>query len=430
MSEMIGSKKNDASGLSPEFEVNPYERLDDLLFNPDLEYIVSIEDDYLKIALAQFLNDNNLQQKTKNYKEYEYMFISFDLGTFNFIDKPTLGDKKLYELPYDWDELMINLREYLEEHPFEKKEEVAKNPESWSQPMSAGNEAGEPGGNDGKSFLERAKAAVTGAKVEATDERSLYEMLGEFNGKMCEVSIDSPGASESLNDKIIIHGVSPSEVLLEIDGVRIEVDKLEIKLEDSSNLTISKSDINVDIFLTIDEDAKKEGNISDTLINLLTGVKENTEFNSVDDIKAELSLENDNENFKEWRRNDDDFWNKSEGVYKVEKKELDEYITQSEMNENAPDENNPYKIANLNSEDNKTYYYIEITKPFKSYKDDTYGATMYIEFENGDCYCLNLNTPSEAQSFDDHGDNVDWYDSAEMYERFKSVNKLVDELIM
>jgi len=161
---MVGTKnkKNDTTGLGPEFEVNPYEKLDDMLFNPDLEYIVSVEDDYLKIALAQFLNDNNLQQKTKNYKEYEYMFISFDLGTFNFIEKPTLNDKKLYELPYDWDELMISLRDYLEENPFEKKEEPVHNQESWSQPINSNPK--QPTHNDGKSFMERAKAALTGSK--------------------------------------------------------------------------------------------------------------------------------------------------------------------------------------------------------------------------------------------------------------------------
>lgn len=161
MSDMIRKSKEDASGLATGFETNPYEKLDDMLFDSELEYIISIEDDYLKQALAMFLSDNNLRQKTKDFKSYEYMFISLDLGTFNFIEKPNYEDKRVYELPYDWSELMQELRDYIAENPFEKHEIADKNPDSWSVPRKD-----TPGtkhtDNDGKSFLERAKDKVLG----------------------------------------------------------------------------------------------------------------------------------------------------------------------------------------------------------------------------------------------------------------------------
>ncbi len=170
MSEMIGAKKNDASGLAPEFENNPYEQLDDLLFNSELEYIVSVEDDYLKQALAKFLTDNNLRQKTKNFKDYEYMFISLDLGTFNFIERPNYKDKKVYELPYDWSELLSELKEYIAENPFEKHEIADKNPESWAVPRedTPGADHSE---NSGESFLERAKKKLSMGKAEDSNDR-------------------------------------------------------------------------------------------------------------------------------------------------------------------------------------------------------------------------------------------------------------------
>jgi len=130
---MIGNKKNDLSGLSPEFETNPYEVLDDIFFNPEKEYIIHVEDDYLKQAIWQFLKDNNLEERTKDFS-HEYIFISFDLGTFNCIEKPNYKDKRIYDIPYDWTELMNLLKSYLSENPFEKKQVVQKDQESWSSP--------------------------------------------------------------------------------------------------------------------------------------------------------------------------------------------------------------------------------------------------------------------------------------------------------
>jgi len=176
MSEMV-KKKNDSSGLSPEFDNNPYERLDDLLFDSELEYIVAVEDDYLKQALALFLNENNLQQKTKNFKDYEYMFISLDLGTFNFIEKPNYKDKKVYELPYDWSELMMELRNYIDEHPFEKHEIADKNEEGWAQPRED-TPGADHSDNSGKSFLERAKGKVlSSSDADEQDRKSKIDDL-------------------------------------------------------------------------------------------------------------------------------------------------------------------------------------------------------------------------------------------------------------
>lgn len=179
MSDMIRKGKNDASGLAPEFETNPYEALDDLLFDSELEFIVSVEDNYLKQALAMFLNDNNLQQKTKNFKEYEYMFISLDLGTFNFIERPNYKDKRVYELPYDWSELITELKNYITEHPFEKHVIDDKNPDSWSIPRED-----TPGtkhtDNDSKSFLERAKAKI-GMSSDEERKNKVDDLLKKAN---------------------------------------------------------------------------------------------------------------------------------------------------------------------------------------------------------------------------------------------------------
>ncbi len=278
MSEMI---KKGANGLAPGFETNPYEKLDDLLFDSELEFIVFLEDDYLKQAMAQFLNDNNLQQKNKNYQDFEYMFISLDLGTFNFIEEPNLKDKRLYELPLDWDELMIELRSYIAENPFEKKEIDDKNPESWSQPIDNGGGGGKEHQtqNDGKSFMERAKEKVLGAKEE--DTRTLYEMLAPFNGSMCEIEIDSPGKSETLTKRVTIHDVSPGEVVIEFDGVKIEADKILAKLEGEESLTLTLGAIVTDVFINVVTATKENGKLSQVAIDLFTGTDKSEKLDNL-----------------------------------------------------------------------------------------------------------------------------------------------------
>jgi hypothetical protein len=223
MSEMIGAKKNDASGLAPEFENNPYEALDDLLFDSELEYIVSVEDNYLKQAMAKFLTDNNLRQKTKNFEGYEYMFISLDLGTFNFIERPNYKDKKVYELPYDWDELMAELKDYISENPFEKHEISDKNPDSWSQPRTdtPGTNHSE---NSGKSFLERAKEAV-GMKSKNSNE--------EQNNKIDALLDDD--SDDSMDGKIVKirtswegTGDSPYTYMVEMDYSKLSQSSIDV----------------------------------------------------------------------------------------------------------------------------------------------------------------------------------------------------------
>jgi len=149
MSEMYGSKSKGGSQLSPEFETNPYEKLNDLFFNPELEFIISVEDNYLKQAMVSYLNDINLVQKSADLENHEYMFISLSLGTFNFIEKPNFDGKILHELPYDWNNLIETINDYVTENPFSKPEVIEKDGEFWNKPR---NEA-----KKDDSFLDRIK---------------------------------------------------------------------------------------------------------------------------------------------------------------------------------------------------------------------------------------------------------------------------------
>lgn len=347
MSEMIGAKKNSAAGLSPEFEHNPYEKLDDMLFDEELEYIISVEDDYLKQALSQFLNDHNLRQKTKDFKSFEYMFISFDLGTFNFIEKPNYKDKRIYELPYDWSELMGELKNYLSEHKFEKHEIADKNPESWSVPRED-TPGTQHSHNDGKSFLERAKAKLGMSSDDDERQSKVASLLEEMNNM---------SSKENENEY---------------------------------------------------EDNTKGSNQS--------------EFNSIDEIKSVLkeSAVND-DNFKVWNE-DGKFVN----LKMTDGMDFDGSNFDSEHFDASPE--NPHKIASAHYSTNEITLYIEITEPFTKFKNDEFGATEHIEFDNGDNYVLTALTPAEQMSFEYMQEMRPV--ASNVVRKFDSINKLVDEFIV
>lgn len=359
---MVGAKKGkhgDMSSLSPEFENNPYEALDDLLFDSELEFIVSIEDNYLKQAMAKFLTDNNLRQKNKNFEDYEYMFISLDLGTFNFIEKPNYQDKRVYELPYDWNELMTELKDYIAENPFEKYEIADKNPESWSIPRED-----TPGTdytkNDGESFLERAKKRL-GMNSDASKQEKIDAMKDSI--------------------KEMASGLGMKDVKFDDDGITLvpeSNDEVEIK-----------------------------------------------NYNSTDEIKEVLHKVEDNENFSVWssEANDDFPFVKKDDSGRHNNGGFDTYSEQGS-------DNNPYTMASMYFEDGELTAYVEIKKPFTRYEDDEYGATQYIEFENGDVYKVMFNTPMEQQAYDKIEDGLEDMSGKAIYDSFESVNKIVDELIV
>lgn len=148
-------------------------------------------------------------------------------------------------------------------------------------------------------------------------------------------------------------------------------------------------------------------------------------YNSTEELKKVLHVIEDNENFivMSSEKNDDFTFLKKDDSGNHNNDWFDNY------SEDGNDVN-PYTMASMDYTTYDLTAYIEIKKPFTRYENDEYGATEYIEFENGDVYRIMFDTPSEQQAYDKISDGLEDMSNKCVFDSFESVNKIVDELIV
>lgn len=129
-------KENPNAGLGLEFNTNPYNKLSDLLYDHTKAIIIEVDDNFLKKAMGSFLESHNFHPKSDKHERHGYMYISLEFGFYNYIEEPNYEGKTVYELPFDWNDAIKQVENYVSETPIEKKEEVVKNPEGWNIPRS------------------------------------------------------------------------------------------------------------------------------------------------------------------------------------------------------------------------------------------------------------------------------------------------------
>jgi len=115
-----------------EFKSNPYEILDEFFHDPKEESVVYIRNKYFRYSLVKFLEEMNFTFLHSDIENHDRAVISLIDGTFKFIDH--MEDSITYELPYDWDSLEADIRNYVSENPIVKKQPVQRNPENWDKP--------------------------------------------------------------------------------------------------------------------------------------------------------------------------------------------------------------------------------------------------------------------------------------------------------
>ena len=140
-SDKLGKKKavvgkGLASGV--EFKSNPYEILDDFFHDPNEEIVVYIRNKYFRYSVLKFLQEMNFTFLESELEENDKMVISMVDGTFKFIDH--MEDNITHEIPYDWDSLEADIRDYVKENPIVKKVSTPKDQANWDKPNGVDDE--------------------------------------------------------------------------------------------------------------------------------------------------------------------------------------------------------------------------------------------------------------------------------------------------
>lgn len=115
------------------FGSNVYSKLDGLFHDDEKEFFIKCEDKYIKEAFKKYLQDNNFEYKDSNIKN-QYIFVSTVLGSFKFTDEASSNID--YNIPIDWEDVVMKINNIIEENPIEKKQKVNKNPDNWNLPAS------------------------------------------------------------------------------------------------------------------------------------------------------------------------------------------------------------------------------------------------------------------------------------------------------
>jgi len=114
------------------FKTDVYATIDELFHDSDEEIVVSTRNKYFAEGAKKFLEDMNftfLESKTSEPR----LVIALLKSEFKFINH--MEDQVTIELPYDWDIMENDVRDYVSANPIIKKEERERNESNWDQPL-------------------------------------------------------------------------------------------------------------------------------------------------------------------------------------------------------------------------------------------------------------------------------------------------------
>lgn len=123
------------SGLSPGYKTDVYSKLDQLLYNKDLEFYGDVEDEYIRIAISTFLDDLKFKSRDSNGR---YLYVSVEEGIYRFIDNRP--DVRVYDLPSDWETFTLKISTYIKDNPLEEDNSKEFSMEEYKKDMEENSE--------------------------------------------------------------------------------------------------------------------------------------------------------------------------------------------------------------------------------------------------------------------------------------------------
>lgn len=135
-SDQLGKKsERTTKGLADgvEYKTDVYATIDELFHDDGEELVVSTRNKYFAEGAKKFLEDMNFTFLESTLSEPR-LVISLINSNFKFISH--MEDMVTIELPYDWDIMEKDVRNYVSSNPIVKKEKVEFHEENWNTPVS------------------------------------------------------------------------------------------------------------------------------------------------------------------------------------------------------------------------------------------------------------------------------------------------------